>query len=120
MTAVKKKFKRDFHLPPKANTSAKFQLSRLLGGLARECDGQTDGRTHGRTPGEYSANSGPAGLVPGPEFSNSEIQVGLVCVVFQLAVGISSSSRLTRLVGCWVAALQHTMCIVLGKSRSLS
>ena len=32
--------------------------------------GRTDARTYGRTPGEYSANSGPAGLVPGPELSN--------------------------------------------------
>ena len=70
MTAVTKKFEWDFHLPPKANTCVKFQLSRLLGGLARECDGRTDARTDGRTPGEYSANSGPAGLVPGPELSN--------------------------------------------------
>ena len=30
----------------------------------------TDARTHRQTPGEYSANSGPAGLVPGPELSN--------------------------------------------------
>ena len=67
MTTVTKKIKRDFHIPPKANTCAKFELCRLLGGLARECDGRTDGRT----PGEYSANSGPARLVPGPELSNS-------------------------------------------------
>ena len=38
MTAVTKKTKWDFHLPPKANTCAKFQPSRLLGGPARECD----------------------------------------------------------------------------------
>ena len=47
MTAVTKKIEWDFHLPPKADTCAKFQLSRLLGGLARECDAQTDARTHG-------------------------------------------------------------------------
>ena len=34
-----KKIKWDFHLPPKADICAKFHLSRLLGGLARECDG---------------------------------------------------------------------------------
>ena len=33
---------------------------------------RTDARTDGRTPGEYSANSGPAGLVPGPELSNKD------------------------------------------------
>ena len=38
MTAVTKKFEWDFHLPPKVDTCAKFQLSRLLGGPARECD----------------------------------------------------------------------------------
>ena len=31
---------------------------------------QTDVRTDAQTPGENSANSGPAGLVPGPELSN--------------------------------------------------
>ena len=31
---------------------------------------RTDVRTHARRPGEYNANSGPAGLVPGPELSN--------------------------------------------------
>ena len=61
MTAVTKKFEWDFHIPPKADTHAKFQLSRLAGGLARECDARTDVRTHRRTdaqtPGEDSANS---------------------------------------------------------------
>ena len=55
----------DLHLPPKADTCAKFQLSRLLGGSARECDAQTHRRTDRRTdiqtdaqtPGEDSANS---------------------------------------------------------------
>ena len=70
MTAVTQKIEWDFHLPPKADTCAKFQLSRLLGSLARECDVRTDAQTDARTPGENRANSGPAGLVPGPEFSN--------------------------------------------------
>ena len=39
MTAVmKKNFKGDVNIPPKAETSAKFELYRLLGGLAIECD----------------------------------------------------------------------------------
>ena len=33
-------------------------------------DVRTYACTHRRTPGEYSANSGPARLVPGPELSN--------------------------------------------------
>ena len=50
----------DLHLPPKADTSAKFQLSRLPGSCARECDARTHGRTHARTdarstPGQTSA-----------------------------------------------------------------
>ena len=49
MTAVTKKFKWYFYLPPKANTWAKFQLSRLFEGPARECDGQTDEQTDGQT-----------------------------------------------------------------------
>ena len=76
-SCYKKKFKWDFHLLPKAKTCTKFQLSRLLGGLAREYDGRTYARTyartHVRTPGENSANSGPAGLVPRPEFSKYEV-----------------------------------------------
>ena len=64
----------DFHLPPKAETCAKFQLSSLLGSLARECDAQTDAQTHrhtdSRMPGENSANPGFASLVLGPELSN--------------------------------------------------
>ena len=46
-----KKVKWDFHLLPKADTFAKFQLSRLLGGLARECYRQTDRRTDRQTDG---------------------------------------------------------------------
>ena len=38
-------------------------------------DRQTDAR---QTPGEYSANSGPAGLVPGPELSNNIIRLLIV------------------------------------------
>ena len=56
MTAFTKKFEWDFHLPPNADTYAKFQLSRLLGGPARECDVWM----HAQTPGENNANSGPA------------------------------------------------------------
>ena len=36
------KNKWDFHLPTKADICAKFKLSRLLGGCAREGDGRTD------------------------------------------------------------------------------
>ena len=32
---------------------------------------RTHGWTDGQTPGEYRANSGPAGLVPVPELSNT-------------------------------------------------
>ena len=71
-----KKIKWGFHLLPKCDVCAKFELCRLLGGPARECDAtphrQTEARTDRRTPGEYSANSGPAGLMPGPELSNSQ------------------------------------------------
>ena len=49
MTAVTQKIEWDFHLPPKADTCAKFQLSRLLGSLARECDAQTHRHTHRHT-----------------------------------------------------------------------
>ena len=38
-----------FSSTPKANTCAKFQLSRLLGGQARECDVRTHARTDART-----------------------------------------------------------------------
>ena len=55
MTAVTKKIKRDFHLPLKAYTCAKFQLSRLREGLARECDRPLDRQTDVRTPGKYIA-----------------------------------------------------------------
>ena len=72
MTAVTKKWK--FHLLPKCDVCAKAQLCWLLWGPARECDRQadrrTDARTDAQTPGENRANSGPAGLVQGPEFSN--------------------------------------------------
>ena len=70
MTAVTKKGKWNFYLHPKADTYAKFQLSRLHGGLARECDIQTDIQTYKQMPGEIRANSGLAQLVPGPELSN--------------------------------------------------
>ena len=36
---LQKKIQWDFYIPPKANTCAKFELCRLLGGLARVCDG---------------------------------------------------------------------------------
>ena len=81
----------DFHLPPYADTVAKFQLSRLLGGPARECDAaQTDRKTDRRTPDENSANSGPAWLVPGPELTNfnrkpkRSCSNKLILLVFQL------------------------------------
>ena len=45
MTAVTKKFEWDFHIPPKADICAKFQLSRLPGGLARECDRRRETRS---------------------------------------------------------------------------
>ena len=71
MTAVtQKKIELDFHLPPTGDTCVEFQISRLLGGLARECDARTHRRTDAQTPGENSANSVPAGLVPGPELIN--------------------------------------------------
>ena len=56
-----------FHLLTKCDVCAKFELCRLLGGPARESDARTDAQT----PGEYIANSGPAGLVPVPELSNT-------------------------------------------------
>ena len=37
---------------------------------------RTDARTHRQTPGEYSANSGPAWQVPGPEFSKTPALLG--------------------------------------------
>ena len=48
MTAVTNFFWWDLHIPPKADTCAKFQLSRLLGGSARDCDVQTYRLTHAR------------------------------------------------------------------------
>ena len=73
MTAVTKNIEWDFHLLSKVDTCGKFQLSRLLWDPARECDvhtyRQTDRQMYAQTPGENSANSGPAGLVPGPELS---------------------------------------------------
>ena len=57
----------NFHIGPKVGLCDKFQLDWFAGGLARECDAN---RMDGQTPGENSANSGPAGLVPGPELSN--------------------------------------------------
>ena len=71
MTAVTKKINWNFHLPPKCDIHAKFELSRLLGSLARECDIQTDRQTDARTPGETRANPGTAWLVLGPELSSS-------------------------------------------------
>ena len=59
----------DSHIGPKVGFFAKFQLDWLTGSRATECDGQLGGQTTGQTPGEYSANSGPARLVPGPELS---------------------------------------------------
>ena len=44
MTAVTKKINRNFQLPPKSDYHAKFGLSRLLVGQARECDAATAGR----------------------------------------------------------------------------
>ena len=71
MTAFTKKNKWDFHISHKSDTSAKFELCRLLGGLAKDCDAAIQMPDRRQTqPGEYSDNSGPAGLVPGPEFSN--------------------------------------------------
>ena len=37
---------------------------------------RTDARTHRQTPGEYSANSGPAWQVPGPELSKTPALLG--------------------------------------------
>ena len=51
----------NFHLPPKCDIHAKFELCRLLGSRAMECDGQT--------PGEAGANLGTAWLLLGPELS---------------------------------------------------
>ena len=39
LTAVTKKFLLDFHLPPKCEIYAKFEVCMLLLGLATECDG---------------------------------------------------------------------------------
>ena len=61
-----------FHLPPKCDIHAKFELSRLLEGRARECDAAE--RTYaGQTPGETRANQGTASLVLGLELSNFPI-----------------------------------------------
>ena len=43
-----KKIKSDLYLLPKCGICAEFELSRLLGGLARECDVQTDRQTDRR------------------------------------------------------------------------
>ena len=48
LTAVTIKVEWNFHLPPKAETHTKFQFSKMLGGLARECDAQTDAHTDRR------------------------------------------------------------------------
>ena len=51
-----KKIKWNFHLPPTGDTCAKFQLSRLLGGLARECDGlRLTASSFRLTPGKTKA-----------------------------------------------------------------
>ena len=42
----------------------------------RRTDRHTDRQTDIQTPGENSANSSPAGLVPGPELSNYGANVG--------------------------------------------
>ena len=41
-----------------------------VGCLGARLESLTDAVTDGRTPGENNANSSPAGLVIGPEFSN--------------------------------------------------
>ena len=56
---VTKKFKRNFPLLPKCDVCAKFELCRLLGGPARECDRWTDVRTDRHMPGENRAKSPP-------------------------------------------------------------
>ena len=81
MTAVTKKLKSDFHLLPKA----KFQVSRLLGAqLESVTDVRTDLQTDVQTPGENSANSGPAGLVPRLELSNYHFKLGYQFKVLML------------------------------------
>ena len=88
MTAVTKKFEWDFHLPPKADTCAKFQLSRLPGvQLESVTDRRTDRQTHAQMPGENSANSGPARLVP--ELSNYQIQAIVYMYVKFLSLSVS-------------------------------
>ena len=56
---VTKKFKRNFPLLPKCDVCAKFELCRLLGGPARECDRWTDVRTDRHMPGENRAKPPP-------------------------------------------------------------
>ena len=58
------KIKWDFHLPPKVITCAKFQLSSLLGGLARECDARTDVRTDAQTDAQRDARQVNIVLTP--------------------------------------------------------
>ena len=67
MTAVTKKIQWDFLLPPKDDTCAKFQLSRLLGGPARECDAQ---QTDRRQVNIVLTQPCSAGV--GPELGNNE------------------------------------------------
>ena len=69
MTAVMKKKLNEIFIYP-LYICAKAQLCGLRGGPARECYAQIQAQTDRRTPGENRANSGLAGLVPGPELSN--------------------------------------------------
>ena len=71
MTAVTKKIKWDFHLPPKADTCAKFQLSRLLGGLARECDVR---QMYARSQVKIELTQ-PCSAGLGPELGNKQTQL---------------------------------------------
>ena len=71
MTAVTKKSNGIFIYPLKLILVPNFSSPGCLGAwLESVAHGRTDGRTDAQMPGENSANSGPAGLVPGPELSN--------------------------------------------------
>ena len=72
MKAVtKKSLNGIFIYPLKLIPVPNFSCPVCLGAqLESVTDARTDVQTDRQTPGENSANSGPAGLVPGPELSN--------------------------------------------------